>query len=253
MSLNSEVLSLSGRLDARAGLRVEVDAQAPASTPMPTPMRRVRVALAVEAIHTRTRMARALAADPGVDVKLTASQARDAVEGLQRIVVDVLVLDLSLPDRSCVDLIRECRRLQPLMSVLAVSHGGHEDLVMRAMSAGARGCVMLDESVDDLGRCVRQLHAGGSPLSPTLARRLIDEVWPERAGPASAAQRSKVLTQSETNVLSLMSRGFSYAEIAGLSGVSVTTVATHTRKIYMKLDVHSKTEALHEARQIGLI
>jgi DNA-binding NarL/FixJ family response regulator len=130
--------------------------------------------------------------------------------------------------------------------------------MLRSFEAGARGYLLKDGTEEDLATHIRALHAGGSPMSPLIARQLLAR-WQGTQRPSAprmpSAPQSTVepLSPRETQVLDLIARGFTYSEIAGQLLVSVTTVQTHVRNIYGKLGVHSKTEAVFEARHVGLL
>ena len=140
---------------------------------------------------------------------------------------------------------------------------GDESNMLQAFEAGAGGYLLKDGTEADLAAHVQSLHAGGSPMSPIIARQLLRR-WqaggrsneqPSSARPVSAGAIAlqEMLSNRESQVLDLIARGFTYAEIARHLGLSVTTVQTYVRNIYGKLDVHTKTEAVYEARQLGLL
>ncbi len=103
------------------------------------------------------------------------------------------------------------------------------------------------------------MKAGASPISPMIARRVLAKYRAAAARPAVVAQTvptpedASLLSGREQQVLELIARGFSYAEIARLQGVSVHTVQTHIKNLYSKLAVHSKNEAVFEATRLGLL
>jgi len=188
--------------------------------------------------------------------------------------LDVLLTDLGLPDGSGLDVIRYAVRLNPACEPLVISMFGDEDNVLASIEAGALGYLHKDATPDDIAQTILDMRAGASPISPMIARRVLFKYQAdkkqsnkplEHVGPAKAAINSDIvscdpgmpgpstLTPREHEVLSLIARGFSYAEIARLQGLSVHTVQTHIKRIYSKLSVHSKSEAVFEATQMGLI
>lgn len=241
------------------------------------PDRRVEVALVEDDLGTRERLARAIANSADLDLLFAAANAGELLHWLPEHPVEVLLVDIGLPDGSGIDLIRQALHWHPACEVMVITMFGDENSMLQAFEAGARGYLLKDGTEDDLARHVRSLRAGGSPMSPVIARRLLDRMqrgstpasaWApaqipaqtsapavaspaERAaGPAAVAGR---LSQRESEVLDLVARGFTYQEVARQLGVSMTTVQTHARNIYGKLAVHSKTEAVFEARQLGLL
>lgn len=220
----------------------------------------ITVALVEDDASIRDRFARVIASDPTLRFAFGAANATDLFAWFADNPVDVLLVDLGLPDVPGLEVIRRCRGMQPTCAVMVITMFGDEANMLRAFEAGAGGYLLKDGTERDLAAHVLSLHAGGSPMSPIIARQLLVR-W--RAGPlpaAAPARRAEVaaappdaLSRRETEVLDLIARGFTYPEIAQQLGLSVTTVQTHVRNIYGKLDVHSKTEAVYEARQLGLL
>jgi DNA-binding NarL/FixJ family response regulator len=126
---------------------------------------------------------------------------------------------------------------------------GDEANMIRAFEAGARGYLLKDGTEADLAQHVRQLHAGGSPMSPLIARRLLDRMTPaaQASGPVPA------LSEREREILNQLARGYTYGEVGERLGIAASTVQTHVKNLYSKLSVHSKAEAIYEARAMGII
>ena len=170
---------------------------------------------------------------------------------------DVLLVDLQLPDGNGIDLIREASRRLPDCEAVVVTIFGDERHLLDSIEAGATGYLLKDLPPDELVAQIRVLHAGGSPISPVMARRLLSRfslVEPKSAvvPPPKSGERS-VLSEQEVKVLTLAAKGFNYDEIAGLMEVSRHTVQTYVKRSYRKLQVNSKIEALDEARRLHLI
>lgn len=174
--------------------------------------------------------------------------------------VDVLLTDLGLPDGSGLELIRHAQRHLPACESLVISMFGDEDNVLASIEAGALGYIHKDATPDDIAHTIVEMKDGASPISPMIARRVLDKwrvLQSERPATASAPPAQdgskSMLSTREQEVLELIARGFSYAEIAGLRSVSVHTVQTHIKNLYSKLAVHSKSEAVFEATRMGLL
>ena len=178
--------------------------------------------------------------------------------------LDVLLTDLGLPDGSGLAVIRHATRLHPRCEPLVISMFGDEDNVLASIEAGALGYIHKDSAPEDIAQTILEMRAGASPISPMIARKVLAKYARSRIEahetpplPAPAAPEGKagrgLLSPREQDVLSLIARGFSYAEIARLQQVSVHTVQTHIKNLYAKLSVHSKNEAVFEASRLGLL
>ena len=202
----------------------------------------------------RERFERVIAAEPSLRLAFGASTAGELLAWFASNSVDVLLVDLGLPDRSGLEVIRRCRDLQPACAMMVLTIFGDEVNMLRAFEAGAGGYLLKDGTEADLAAHVLSLHAGGSPMSPIIARQLLVQ-WQARPASATAevAPCREALSPRETEVLGLVARGFTYAETAQRMGILLSTVQSHVRNIYAKLDVHNKTEAVFEARQLGLL
>ncbi|MGE0330377.1 MAG: response regulator [Ramlibacter sp.] len=218
----------------------------------------VTVALVEDDPGTRSRFEAVIRANPRLALLHSAARARDMLAWLAANPVDVLLVDLGLPDGSGIDVIRECTRLQPACEVMVITMFGDEAHMMKAFGAGAKGYLLKDGTGEDLAAHIMNLRNGGSPMSPIIARKLLGQLGSAGAGVAAPpvhgpAAPQQPLSPKETEVLSLVARGFSYGETANLLNISVHTVHSHVRNIYGKLSVSSKTEAVYEARQLGLL
>jgi DNA-binding NarL/FixJ family response regulator len=219
------------------------------------------------------RIRRVIEAAPGLRLAYAADNAASILEWLSNHAVDVLLVDLGLPPPGPdgFGVIRACRQLQPNCAVMVITIFGDDANMLKAFEAGASGYLLKDGTEDDLVVHVHNLHAGGSPMSPRIASQLlarwregttatsigaganVSGIVHENADKSAALRRATTLSGREMQVLDLIARGFTYPEIARQLGLSVTTVQTHVRGVYGKLDVHTKTEAVYEARYQGLL
>lgn len=181
--------------------------------------------------------------------------------------VDVLLVDLGLPDGSGLEVIRFARQKHPECEPLVISMFGDEDNVLASIEAGALGYIHKDSTPENVADAVVQMKLGASPISPMIARRVLSKYLSLHATrPQPVAYRPAVaqlaatlavspvpLSAKEQQVLELIARGFSYAETARLQNVSVHTVRSHIKSLYGKLAVHSKNEAVFEAAKLGLL
>jgi DNA-binding NarL/FixJ family response regulator len=188
------------------------------------------------------------------------AEARDV---LARQNFDVALVDLGLPDGNGIDLIRELARARPETDVMVVTVFGDEAHVLASIEAGATGYLLKRSLHDTLAATVLELRAGGSPISPVIARQLLQRF--KRSGSAADAAASGAgaspaapmddggLSERERQVLQYIAKGFTVGEIADMLHLSAHTVATHVKHIYRKLAVHTRTEAVFEAGRMGLL
>jgi len=171
---------------------------------------------------------------------------------------DVLLTDLGLPDGSGIELIRETAARHPATDIMVISVFGDEEHVVASIQAGATGYVLKDSLPDEFVALIRELRAGGSPISPLIARKLLRTFRMPKPTPAApvaspSAASDAGLTPREAEVLGLVAKGFAFAEVARLLEMSPHTVTAHVKKVYQKLAVHSRGEAVYEATRMGLL
>jgi len=221
-----------------------------------SPRARHAVLLVEDDDNTRARLAGAVRAHPRLRLVAAAGCLAEARAELAKEVPDVLLTDLGLPDGNGIELIRGLRRQGALTLAMVITIFGDEQHVVAAIEAGALGYLLKDGSPDYIGDSIMELVEGGSPISPPIARYLLKRLGSPPAVPPARDQPETDLphlSEREHEVLTLIVKGFSYAEAARLMSVSAHTVTTHVRNIYRKLEVHSRGEAVYEALQLGLV
>jgi len=182
------------------------------------------------------------------------SNAEGAREAIAHGEFDVALIDLGLPDGNGIDLIREIAATRPETDVMVVTVFGDEAHVLASIEAGATGYLLKRSLNDTLGATVRELRAGGSPISPVIARQLLHRFKKDSPVPSQPpVVDDGGLSEREREVLLFIAKGFTVGEIANMLHLSAHTVATHVKHIYRKLAVHSRTEAVFEAGRMGLL
>ena len=180
--------------------------------------------------------------------------AGKAMLDLQR--PDVLLVDLGLPDIGGVEVIAHAAARHPQCDVLVVTMFGDDGHVVAAIEAGATGYLLKDASAERIVSSIHELRAGGSPISPGIARRVLARFRLAVKAPVVSepmlSERSP-LTVRETELLRLTAKGFTFETIGQVMEISPHTVVAHVKKIYRKLAVHSRSEAVYEASQLGLL
>jgi len=197
------------------------------------------------------RFCQIIASDPELELFAAVRDGVSARKLLAHAAPDVLLVDLGLPDVSGIEIIRETARTYPDTDSMVVTIFADEQHVLASIEAGATGYLLKDSLPAELTDSIKQLRAGGSPISPRIARRLLRRL----RGPCDAvpAPDDPRLSARESETLCLIAKGFSFAEIAELLQISPHTVTTYVKKIYQKLAVHSRGEAVYEATRIGLV
>lgn len=224
----------------------------------------IHVALVEDDVHFQNAIVTAIAASPDIRLMSLASTRAQGLQSLQSAPADVLLVDLGLPDGSGIDVIRAAHTQWPTCAVMVCTAFGDEAHVLQSIEAGASGYLLKDSEPDNMLHEIRSLHGGGSPISPLIARQIlmrfraapaaaaVTPVTPT-ATPAPAAGEQAVLSSREKEVLELITKGFTADEIARLMQVSQHTVQTYVRRIYSKLNVNSRAEAIYEARHQGIL
>ncbi|SIO09046.1 DNA-binding response regulator, NarL/FixJ family, contains REC and HTH domains [Parasphingorhabdus marina DSM 22363] len=163
---------------------------------------------------------------------------------------DVLICDLGLPDGDGTDLVRMASERQNDIDIMVLTMFADHQKVLNAIRAGARGYLLKDQPLESCVDAIREIRAGGSPISPIIARLVLKQLQPE-AEPVD--QLAEALSSRELETLNLLSRGFSYSESAEIMNISAHTVATYVKHIYRKLEVNSRAEAVYEASSRGIL
>ncbi len=197
----------------------------------------------------RERLVEAVSSHPQLDVCCDSAFYKDGLEMLQQLRPNVLLTDLGLPDGDGIDLIREASRVGGIESIV-ITVFGDEQHMMDAIEAGASGYLLKNSMVQDIGAAIMEMLEGGSPMSPSIARALLKRFRPATPPPQAIEHD---LTRRELEVLKLIARGLNYNEISGALNISYHTVSSHVKRIYRKLQVNSRSEAVYEAEQLGLI
>lgn len=217
----------------------------------------IRVALVEDDVNFQHALMAAIEAAPDMRLLSVAGSRTQGLLMLDQVQADVLLVDLGLPDGSGIDVIRAAHVKWPACNIMVSTTFGDEMHVMQSLEAGASGYLLKDSEPKNMLDEIRSLHGGGSPISPLIARQILmrfrqDEPPAAAPEPASGKPRT-ALSAREQEVLEFITKGFTSDEIAALISVSRHTVLTYVRRIYAKLEVNSKTEAIYEARNQGLL
>ncbi len=221
------------------------------------PQGMVRVMIVEDDQTTRQRFADAVSNDPRTTLVQALGTGREAIAQLPAARPDVLLVDLGLPDIHGTEVIRFAARHLPDCDAMVITVFGDERNVLASIEAGAAGYVLKDCSDADLIEHVIELRAGGAPMSPGIARMVLNRVRvkeeSEDPKDAASADAEGPVTAREVEVLRLLSRGYTYSEVAERLRISVHTVGSHVKKTYRKLAVHSAAAAVARAAALRLL
>lgn len=179
---------------------------------------------------------------------LAAARAR-----LQQASFALALVDVQLPDGSGIDLIAWMSGQAPQTPSVIVSAWAEEETILAAVQAGAIGYLLKDRDDDELRLSLKSLQRGGAPIDPLIARRILALLPQTPVRTSQEAEPAAQLSEREREILRLVAQGFSNREIAELVALSKLTIECHTKNIYRKLAVGSRTAAVFEARALGLL
>jgi DNA-binding NarL/FixJ family response regulator len=210
-------------------------------------MDQIRIVIVEDEPEFRRRVSEIIRAEPGFALVGAAGNGAEALALIEGTTAEVFLVDLGLPDMDGTRVIRAASARYPEADVVVVTVFGDDRHVLSSIEAGATGYLLKDVSAEDLVRSIRSLRAGGSPISPVIARRLLQRLRPP--SPADDA----ALSPREREILQFIAKGFSFEEVGGLLAISAHTATSHVKNIYRKLAVHSRGEAVYEANKLGML
>ncbi|MGN6553770.1 MAG: response regulator [Verrucomicrobiota bacterium] len=150
------------------------------------------------------------------------------------------LVDINLPGMSGIELVGKLKAKMPKLQVMMITMYEDCDQIFASLQAGATGYLLKRSQPAEIIQAIEQMHAGGSPMSPEIARKVVSFFHKRSERSADVEQ----LTKRETEILSQLAKGYMYKEIADNMGIGMETVRTHLQHIYGKLQVHSRTEAV---------
>jgi DNA-binding NarL/FixJ family response regulator len=213
----------------------------------------IRVALVDDQPIVRAGLARILSPADGFEVIAECADGQRAVEELPTLRPDVVLMDIRMPVLDGIAATEQLRAADDPLDVLVLTTFGEDEVLWGAIEAGAAGFVLKDCSAEDLIAAVRAVAGGGAWFDPGVAPRLLDH-YRRLVAPASRqAAKLETLTDREHDVLRLMARGATNAEIASVMHVAEATVKTHVGSIFAKLGVRDRAAAIVFAYDHGVV
>jgi DNA-binding NarL/FixJ family response regulator len=213
----------------------------------------VRVVIADDQGMVRSGFTTLLNSEPDIEVIGEAVNGQEAVARAVQLRPDVILMDVRMPVMDGLQATRQIAAMDTGPRVLVLTTFDLDDYVYQALRWGASGFLLKDASARELAEAVRVVAAGDALLSPSVTRRLIAEFARMGAPRGPSRKTLQNLTERETEVLALVARGLSNAEIAGRLVVAEQTVKTHVSRILMKLGLRDRTQAVVLAYETGLV
>jgi len=177
---------------------------------------------------------------PGFRCVSTYGGAEAALQGLPADRPDVVLMDIHMAGMDGIECVQRLKALLPAIQIVMLTVYEDTDQIFKALAAGASGYLLKRLTPTKLLDAIREVHAGGSPMSSSIARKVVASF--QKAGPAT--DQDALLSPREQMVLDCLAKGLAYKQIADQMGISVTTIRTYLRRIYEKLHVQSRSEAV---------
>ncbi|MGZ3158165.1 MAG: response regulator [Burkholderiaceae bacterium] len=219
-----------------------------------TPSSKISVAIVEDDAITRKILSAVIESDSGLQLQAAFDNVTEALAWLEGSCADVILVDLRLKDGLGIEVIRACTRYHPECDAVVLTSSSEDKDVAACIGAGARGYLLKEDGACQIVRAVQELRFGGSPVSPLIARKILDQLRnTEKAKVIVTEEEKNLLSKREVAVLQLIARGCTYEEIAQNLSISIMTVQNHIKSIYSKLSVNSRGKAVFEAQQRGLL
>jgi DNA-binding NarL/FixJ family response regulator len=200
----------------------------------------ITVSIVEDNEQLRTTLARVINRAEGFRCLSHYGDAESALEALPKDQPEVVLMDINLPGMNGVECVRRLKQVLPRTQAVMLTVYEDTDNIFNALAAGAAGYLLKRTKSAELLEAIREVHRGGSPMTTHIARKVTQSF--HRAGPS--AQATENLSEREQEVLDCLSQGLIYKEIAEKLGISYETVHTYIRRIYEKLQVRTRTEAV---------
>lgn len=205
-------------------------------------MQPIKICIVEDLEEVRNGMATLLMMDERFELLSTFADAEKAADELPAWQPDIIIMDINLPGMNGIECIRKVKHLCPNSQFMMFTIYEDDEKVFEALTAGASGYLLKKTPLDKVADNVLELHAGGSPMSTQIARKVIN-----RLRTNEPVEMISSLSPRENEVLQLLAKGLLYKEIAASLSIATDTVRQHIHRIYEKLHVQNRTEALNKA------
>ena len=203
----------------------------------------ISIAIVEDLDEVRNGLKSFLSLSEGFTVLDTFTTAEEALYDIPKLKPDIVIMDINLPGMNGIECIRQVKSKVPLTQFMMFTVYENDEKVFEALKAGASGYLLKNTGLIQLIESLKELHNGGSPMSSNIARKLVS-VFREKE---KNNQPVENLSNRENEILVLLSKGLLYKEIAEQLSIATNTVRQHIHKIYEKLHVQNRTEAINKA------
>ncbi len=205
-------------------------------------MSKIRVGIVEDIEEIRNAVAALLLWDKDFDLVFTLGRAEDALETIPALQPDVVIMDINLPGISGIECIKKVKSECPATQFMIFTIYENDENIFTALEAGASGYLLKKSSMPQIAEALKELYAGGSPMSALIARKLVQRYQK----PVEKNETVEQLTNRENEIIILLSEGLLYKEIAEKLSITTGTVKQHIHRMYEKLHVNNKTEAINK-------
>ena len=205
-------------------------------------MQPIKVCLVEDSKEVREGMVSLLTLDERFEVLAAYTDAESAVEYLPAWDADIVIMDINLPGMSGIDCIKKVKRQCPHSQFIMFTIYENDEKVFEALEAGANGYLLKKTPLSKISDSLVELHDGGAPMSTQIARKVIDRMHANES-----EEKKNILTTRESEILQLLAKGLLYKEISERINITTGTVRQHIHRIYEKLHVQNRTEAIIKA------
>ena len=203
----------------------------------------ISVSIVEDNHQLRGTLAKVIGRAPGFRFASDYGSAEEALADLPKVKPDVVLMDINLPGMNGVECVRQLKTLVPATEVMMLTVYEDTDNIFNALAAGASGYMLKRTPAKELIQAIHEVKRGGSPMTTHIARK-VAQSFQKTSGQQRAANELSELSEREQQVLDLLSQGLIYKEIADKLNISYETVHTYIRRIYEKLQVRTRTEAV---------
>lgn len=207
-------------------------------------MSKIKIAILEDEETIRNALITLLCVQSDIEIVATFETGEEALEELSKKPVDVLLFDINLPGMNGIETVGKLKAQHPQIQCMAITSYDDADNVFNALKSGATGYMLKNNQPEKLKEAIKEIYAGGSPMSSQIARKVVTEF----ASIKEDVIYSSTLSRRENEILQLLAKGFRYKEISARLFISIETVRTHIRNIYEKLQVKTRDEAIRKVK-----